>query len=104
MNSRETIFKGSRMTPGAGEKGDFVRLNFSLPKPKRVFTKEQELCSLIYEESGKRLSFPLLMRFCKTHGTIAVREIWEEVKKSNPKDGVSLFMFLIGKNKIVYEE
>jgi len=75
--------------------------NYKINKS-RVYTKEQELADQIYFYFGKKIKFPMIMRFIKTKGYQAIYEIWQEVKNSNPLNRESLFLWKVGQSKINY--
>ena len=74
------------------------------PKKTRVFTKEQSLASDIYSYFGKKLKFGFIMNKIKTKGYQFIFEVWNEIKKSNPKNRESLFMWKIGNTKINFKD
>lgn len=76
-------------------------LNFKVKKT-RIFTKEQELADRIFFYFGKEITFPTIMRFIKTKGYQAIYEIWNEVKHSKPKNKLSLFLWKVKNERIVY--
>lgn len=73
-------------------------------KNKKIYTKEQELADQIHSYFDKKLGFPMIMNFIKTKGYQFVYEVWNEVKQSNPKNRLSLFMYKIGEEKIIFFE
>lgn len=70
---------------------------------KRKMTKEQELADQIYTYFGKELKFGFIIRVIKMKGYQFIFECWNDVKQSNPKNAVSLFMWKIGQVKINFE-
>ncbi len=77
-----------------------ISKNYKLKKPK-IHTKEQSLCNDIWEYFGKKLPFSRIMRIIKEKGTQATYEIWNNIKQSNPKDRLSLFIWKVKQEKIV---
>jgi hypothetical protein len=77
-------------------------VKIKLKKP-RVYTKEQELADQIFFYFKKEIKFATIMRFIKTKGYKAIYEIWNEVRHSKPKNAVSLFLWKVKNEKIIYK-
>jgi hypothetical protein len=73
-------------------------------KKGKVFTAEQALADEIYSYFGKKLPFARIMYLIKTKGRQAVYEIWNEVRKSSANDHLSLFLWRVKNEKIVYKK
>jgi len=71
---------------------------------KKKITREQELADRIYTYFGKKLSFGLIMKKILTKGYQYTYECWNEVKQSNPKNRLSLFMWKIEQTKIDFRK
>mgnify|MGYP001615474754 CR=1 FL=1 len=69
-----------------------------------AYTREQDLAAQIYEHFYKKISFPMLMRTIKTKGHQFVYEIWNDVRQSNARDPIKLFMWMIGKTQVRFIE
>lgn len=78
-------------------------LNFKVKKT-RIFTKEQELADRIFFYFEKEIKFPTIMRFIKTKGYQAIYEIWNEVRHSKPKNKLSLFLWKVKNERIIYKK
>ncbi len=61
-------------------------------------SEEKELCREIWEWSGKKLSFGMLIKMCRNNGVQCVREVFNETVKSSARDPIALFIWSIGKN------
>lgn len=75
----------------------FIKLDLSKYKNKFVVEKKNEYLSTtkeIWEHFGKQISFPLVMKMCKTKGINNVRSIFLEVQKSG--GSVKTFMYKYG--------
>jgi hypothetical protein len=68
----------------------------------RKQTKEQALAEEIWLHFNKQLGFPMLMGLIKRQGAQAIREFFYESIKSDHPDHLALFMWKVGKNKIVW--
>lgn len=68
------------------------------------FSKEQALAEDIYLYFGKKLPFGRIMKMIKMKGYQAIYEFFEEIKRSNPKDRLSLFIYKVKNNKVVFAE
>lgn len=77
-----------------------LEFKFKKIEKTKIHSDAQFLADQIWEWSGKRLSFPLLMKMIKTKGRQFVFECWNEIRRENPKDKVKLFMWKIGQVKI----
>lgn len=76
---------------------------FKFPiKKERTLTKEQSLAEEIWLHFSKKPKFGMLMGIIKKQGDRAVREIYHETIKSDHPDHWKLFLWKIGKNKIVW--
>ena len=71
------------------------------PERNRIFTREQQLSETIWKYFAKRLAFPRIMKMIKDKGFQGVYEAWNEVKQSGSKDPLALFIWKVGKQKIV---
>ena len=80
-----------------------ISKNYKIRKS-RIFTKEQDLANQIYDYFNKELKFGFIMNKIKTKGYQFIYEIWNEVKQSNPKKAISLFMWKIGNTKINFKD
>jgi phage replication O-like protein O len=58
------------------------------------------LAAEIYEWSGKKLKFPMLMRLIKLKGERFIRMAWAEVKDSKAKEPYKLLMWKIKQTKV----
>ncbi len=77
--------------------------DYKLKKPK-IHTKEQSLADEIYSYFGKKLSFGFIMNKILTKGYQFVYEAWNEIRQTNPKNRVSLFLWKIGQTKINFKK
>lgn len=66
----------------------------------KIFSREQELADQIWNYFGKKLPFPRIMKMISGNGYQAVYEIWNEVKNSDAKNHLSLFIWKIKNIKI----
>ncbi len=78
------------------------KIKITLKKP-RVFTKEQDLADTIYSYFKKQIKFAAIMSFIKTKGYQAIYGIWNEVRQSKPKNEVSLFLWKVKDEKVIYK-
>ena len=73
------------------------KISINLHKYKKVntkiFTKEQSLAEEIWLHLGKELPFPRIMRIIKVNDYQKVYEVFQELKKSPPKNPVALFIW-----------
>ena len=69
-----------------------------------VYTREQDLATQIYEYFYKKISFPMLMKTIKTKGYQFTYEIWNDVRQSNARDPIKLFIWMIGETQIKFVE
>ncbi len=70
----------------------------------RIFTKEQALADEIFTYFGKQLKFGQIMKFIKMKGHKAIYELWNEVRQSNPKNRLSLFIYKVKENKVIFND
>jgi len=68
--------------------------------PTKISSSRGLLAQEIYEWSGKKLSFSMLMRLIKLKGEQFTREVWADVKQSDAKDPYKLFMWKLGQTKV----
>jgi len=73
-------------------------------KKTRIFTKDQELASQIYDYFGKKLKFGFIMSKIHTKGYQFMYEIFNEIKHSKPKNRAALFLWKIGQTKIIFDD
>ena len=73
---------------------------FTLPKKNQ--TEEQILAGECYEYFGKQLPFGRIMAEIQRKGKIYVREVLEAIKKDNPKDRLSLFIWKLKQAKVIH--
>ena len=71
-------------------------------KKNKIFTKNQELADQIYLYFEKRLKFPRIMAIIKQKGYQAIYEIFNEVKHSDAENKISLFIWKVKKEKIIF--
>lgn len=71
---------------------------FSLSKK----TEEQILAEEIWFYFGKQLPFGRIMAEIQRKGKIYVREVLESIKKDNPKDRLSLFIWKLKQAKVIH--
>lgn len=69
-------------------------------KKTRAFTAEQDTAGQIYEYFGRSLSFPRIMRLIKTIGRQKIYDIWNEIKQSDCKDSLKLFIWKTKKENL----
>ena len=72
-------------------------------KKSKVFTREQLLAEDVWLFFSKRLPFPRLMKMIKDKGHQAVYESFNDVRKSNAKDKLALFIFKVKEYKILWQ-
>jgi len=70
---------------------------------KKIYTREQELADQVWSYFGKRLPFARIMKMIKDKGYQEVYETWNEVKQSDAKDHLSLFIWKIKELKIKWD-
>ncbi len=80
-----------------------ISKDYKLKKSKKI-TREQELADQIYFYFGKQLKFGLIINKIKTKGYQFIYEAWNEIKQSNPKNKLALFMWKIGQTKINFRK
>lgn len=71
---------------------------------RRPATKEQLLADDIWNYFYKKLPFPRIMRMIKEKGDQAIYEVWNEVKQSDCKDPLALFIWKTKKNKTIWQK
>lgn len=75
---------------------------------KKSFTKGKankvvDLAAEIYDYfNDSTLSIPRIAKMVKTHGEIAIRELFEETKKSSARCPVALFLWKVKQNRMVW--
>lgn len=57
----------------------------------------------VYVYFGKKLAFPRIMSMVKTHGRQFVLQTLLELKSSNSKNPVALFLWKVKQNKIEWQ-
>lgn len=62
------------------------------PKKSRIYTKEQALAEQIWLWLNKKLPFPRIMRIIKMVGHSKAYQIMAEIKQSDCRDAISLFI------------
>ena len=76
---------------------------FKHPK-NRVHTPEQALAETIWLSFGKKLPFARIMRMIKLKGHQAIYECFNEVKHSDAKDRLALFLCKSKNEKVIWNE
>lgn len=66
-------------------------------------SEEKELCREIYEHFKPEFNFGMLVVMCRRNGNQAIREIFEEVKKSDSSEPARLFLYLVKKYGTKFE-
>ena len=61
--------------------------------PRKNLTEEQFLAGEVYEYFGKELMFPRIMAIIRDKGKGFVREVFEEIRKGDPRNRLSLFVW-----------
>ena len=69
-------------------------------KPPKIYSSKQLLGLEISAWSGKKLSIPMIMKFCNDKGEQFVRECWASAKDSTADDKVKIFMYKYGQVKV----
>ena len=89
--------------PQAGRigKGYLETLKTRMATPSKVSSPKQLLAAEISERSNGRMKIPMLMRLQKTKGEQFIRQTWAEVLQDGAKDPVALFLYKIGKVKVI---
>ena len=73
-------------------------------KPRKVYTQEQALAEQVWLYFGKKLPFPRIMRIIKLKGQQAIYECFNEVKNSDAKDRLALFIYKAKEHKIIWQK
>ena len=60
---------------------------------KKNLGPEQILADEIWRYFGKKLSFPRVFVLIKNCGAVFVREVFEEIRKGDPRDRLALFVY-----------
>jgi len=66
--------------------------------------KNQVLASEIYKYFGGRLEFSRIMKMIKNKGYQFIYEIFQEVKRSNPKNRLALFLWKFEQQPILWKK
>ena len=69
-------------------------------KKSRIYTREQSLCEEIWLWINKKLPFSRIMRIIKEKGITATYMIYNEIKQSNPRNRLSLFIWKVKNEKV----
>jgi hypothetical protein len=77
---------------------------FKTAPVRKVFTREQELADQIYFYFNKKLAFPRIMKMIKDKGYQGVFESLKEVRAGNFRNPLSMFVWKIGQQKVVFTE
>lgn len=74
--------------------------DLKIKKGKKI-NKDQYLAEEVWRYFGKKLSFGLIMKCIKNKGWQFIFETFKEIKNSDVENRIKLFMWKIGKTKIV---
>lgn len=69
----------------------------------KIHSKEQALADEIWKFFKKELAFARIMKIIKEKGHQATYIIYNEIKKSKPKNGVALFLWKVKNEKIKWQ-
>lgn len=69
----------------------------------KVFTKEQVLAEQVWLYFGKRFPFSRIMKMIKEKGHQFVFEVFSEIKNSEAKNHLSLFIWKIYQTKVDWQ-
>ena len=67
---------------------------------KKIHSKEQALADEIWKFFKKELAFPRIMKIIQEKGYQATYIIYNEIKKSKPKNNIALFLWKVKNEKI----
>ena len=78
---------------------------YNIKKKTNIASKEAQLAADIYEWSGKKINYPLLLKFIKEKGYKATWEIWADVKqRKGIREPYVYFMTVLMREEIEYEQ
>ena len=72
-------------------------------KPAKKQTKEQLLAEEIWLYFKKDISFGRIMKMIQLNGDQCIRECFLETQKSDAKEPVAFFLFLVKHNKTIWQ-
>lgn len=72
-------------------------------KKEKKITKDQYLADEIWRYFEKRLQFPRIMIIIKKIGWQGVYEIFQEIKKSDAQNRLSLFIWKVKNEKVIWQ-
>ena len=67
-------------------------------------SEEQSLTDEIFETLGRKIAYPNLRKIVNEHGIHATREIFIEVVKSDAENKAGLFLWSVGKNRVLWKQ